>query len=191
MATFPSITPAYGMRKTSKPRIKVTQMGDGYENRVLFGLPSHQDPKVYDLTFNVSETESDVIEGFLRSRVADQASFTFTPPAEGFTKTGTYSQSTTTATITISNHGVAIGDILTIDYTSTASGSPTDGDFQVASVTDDNVFTVTTSNSATDSGNVSITLSGAGTFVCDSWTKSIPYNNRAIINCSFREVFEP
>lgn len=191
MATFPNISPTYGMRKTSKPRVKVTQLGDGYENRVLFGLPNHMDPKVYDLTFNVSETESDVIEAFLRSRVQDQASFTFTPPAEGFTKTGTYAQSTTTATITIANHGVAIGDILTIDYTSTASGTPTDGDFQVAGITSDDVFTVTTSNSATDSGNVSITLSGAGDFVCDSWTKSIPYNNRAIINCSFREVFEP
>ena len=191
MATFPSITPTYGMRKTSSPKVKTTQLGDGYEFRALFGLPSTQDPKVYDLTFNVSETESDVIEGFLRSRVADQASFSFTPPAEGFTKTGTYSQSTTTVTITITQHGVAIGDVLTIDYTSTASGSPTDGDFVVASVTNDNVFTVTAASSATDSGTVSITLSGAGKYVCDSWTKTIPYNNRAIINCTFREVFEP
>jgi len=191
MATFPSITPTYGMRKQSKPKIRVTSLGDGYEFRALYGLPLSQDPKVYDLTFNVSETESDVIEAFLRSRVADQASFTFTPPAEGFTKTGTYSQSTTTVTISITQHGVAIGDVLTIDYTSSAGGSPTDGDFVVASVTNDNVFTVTAASSATDSGTVSITLSGAGKYVCDAWTKTIPYNNRAIINCSFREVFEP
>jgi len=191
MATFPSINPTYGMRKTSSPKVRRTQLGDGYEFRALYGLPLSQDPKVYDLTFNVSETESDVIEGFLRSRVADQASFSFTPPAEGFTKTGTYSQSTTTVTITITQHGVAIGDVLTIDYTSTASGSPTDGDFVVASVTNDDVFTVTAASSATDSGTVSITLSGAGKYVCDSWTKTIPYNNRAIINCTFREVFEP
>ena len=191
MATFPSIQPTYGTRKQSTPRVRVSSLGDGYEFRTLFGLPFSQDPKVYDLTFVVSEEQSDVIEAFLRSRVNDQASFTFTPPAEGFTKTGTYSQSTTTAIITINNHGVAIGDVLTIDYTSTASGSPTDGSFVVGSVTNDNVFTVTTSNSATDSGNVSITLSGAGQFVCDSWTKTIPYNNRATINCTFREVFEP
>ncbi len=188
MATFPSITPTYGMRKTSSPKIRTTQLGDGYEFRALYGLPLSQDPKVYDLTFNVSETESDVIEGFLRSRVNDQASFTFTPPAEGFTKTGTYSQSTTTVTITITQHGVGIGDVLTIDYT---SGSATDGDFVVASVTNDNIFTVTAAASATNSGNVSITLSGAGKYVCDSWTKTIPYNNRAIINTTFREVFEP
>ena len=188
MATFPSITPVYGMRKTSKPKIKISQLGDGYEFRALLGLPLSQDPKVYDLTFNVSETESDVIEAFLRSRVNDQASFTFTPPAEGFTKTGTYSQSGTTVTISITSHGVAIGDILPIDYT---SGSATDGTFAVASSADANSFTVTAAASATNSGNVSITLSGAGQYVCDSWTKSIPYNNRAIINTTFREVFEP
>ena len=136
----------------------------------------------------MSETESDVIEAFLRSRVNDQASFTFTPPAEGFTKTGTYSQSGTTVTITISNHGVAIGDILVIDYT---TGSATDGTFAVASSADSNTFTVTAAASATNSGNVSITLSGAGQYVCDSWTKTIPYNERAIINTTFREVFEP
>ena len=191
MASFPNISPTYGMRKISSPKVRTTQLGDGYEFRALYGLPLSQDPKVYDLTFNVSETESNVIEAFLRSRVADQASFSFTPPAEGFTKTGTYSQSTTTVTITITQHGVAIGDVLSIDYTSTASGSPTDGDFVVASVTTDDVFTVTAASSATDSGTVSITLSGAGKYVCDSWTKTIPYNNRAIINCTFREVFEP
>ena len=110
------------------------------------------------------------------------------PPAEGFTKTGTYSQSGTTVTISITSHGVALGDVLTIDYT---SGSSTDGTFAVASVTNDNVFTVTAAASATQVGDVSITLSGAGQYVCDSWTKTIPYNNRAIINCTFREVFEP
>ena len=158
MATFPSITPTYGMRKTSKPKVKVSTLGDGYEFRALYGLPLSQDPKVYDLTFNVSETDADVIEAFLRSRVNDQASFTFTPPAEGFTKTGTYSQSGTTVTISITSHGVAIGDVLTIDYT---SGSATDGTFAVASSADANTFTVTAAASATNSGNVSITLSGA------------------------------
>ena len=188
MATFPSINPTYGMRKTSKPKVRVSSLGDGYEFRALYGLPLSQDPKVYDLTFNVSETDADVIEAFLRSRVNDQASFTFTPPAEGFTKTGTYSQSGTTVTISITSHGVAIGDVLTIDYT---SGSATDGDFVVASSADANTFTVTAASSATNSGNVSITLSGAGQYVCDTWTKTIPYNNRAIISTTFREVFEP
>ena len=189
MASFPSISPTYGMRKTSAPRIRTTNLGDGYEFRALFGLPLTQDPKVYDLVFaNISEEQSDVIEGFLRSRVNDQASFTFTPPGEGFVKTGTYSQSGTTVTITISNHGLAIGDVVTIDYT---SGSAVDGSFVIATTADDNTFTVTAAASATNSGNVSVTLSGAGKFVCQSWTKTIPFNNRATLNCTFREVFEP
>ena len=198
MATFPSITPTYGMRKTSSPKIKTTQLGDGYEFRALYGLPLSQDPKIYDLTFYVSESESDVIEGFLRSRVADQASFTFTPPAEGFSaKTGTFVQSDgsgaagTVITITFTNHGVAIGDVLTVDF----SSGPTDGSYVVASSADANTFTITSTSAdsalVTSATNVNFTLSGAGLYVCDSWTKTIPYNNRAIINCSFREVFEP
>ena len=198
MATFPSITPTYGMRKQSKPKVRVTSLGDGYEFRALYGLPLSQDPKVYDLTFNVSETESDVIEAFLRSRVADQASFTFTPPAEGFSaKTGTFVQSDgsgaagTVITVTFTNHGVAIGDVLTVDF----SSGPTDGSYVVASSADANTFTITSTSAdsalVTSATNVNFTLSGAGQYVCDSCTKTIPYNNRAIINCSFREVFEP
>ena len=198
MATFPSIQPTYGMRKQSKPKVRVTSLGDGYEFRALYGLPLSQDPKEYDLTFNVSETNADVIEAFLRSRVADQASFTFTPPAEGFSaKTGTFVQSDgsgsagTIITVTFANHGVAIGDVLTVDF----SSGPTDGSYVVASSADANTFTLTstTADSAlvTVATNVDFTLSGAGQYVCDSWTKTIPYNNRAIINCSFREVFEP
>ena len=190
MATFPSIQPTYsGFRKTSSPKVRTTALGDGYQFRALFGLPLTQDPKVYDLTFVVSEEQSDILEAFLRSRVNDQDSFTFTPPAEGFTKTGTYSQSSsTTVTITISNHGLAIGDVVTIDYT---SGSAVDGSFAVVTTADDNTFTVTAAASATNSGNVSVTLSGAGKFICKSWSKQIPYNNRSIITTTFEEVFEP
>tara|TARA_Y100000052_G_C2922823_1_gene69381 strand:+ start:198 stop:794 length:597 start_codon:yes stop_codon:yes gene_type:complete len=198
MATFPSITPTYGMRKRSRPKVKVSQLGDGYEFRALYGLPLSQDPKVYDLTFNVSETQADVIEAFLRSRVNDQASFTFTPPAEGFSaKTGTFVQSNgsggagTVITVTFANHGVAIGDILTVDF----SSGPTDGSYAVASSADANTFTLTSTSAdsalVTSPTNVDFTLSGAGQYVCDSWTKTIPYNERAIINTTFREVFEP
>ena len=184
------------MRKKSNPRIRTTALGDGYEFRTIFGLPLTQDPKVYDLTFNVSETQADVIEAFLRSRVNDQASFTFTPPAEGFSaKTGTFVQSNgsgsagTIITVTFTNHGVAIGDVLTVDF----SSGPTDGSYVVVTAADANTFTLTSSSSAlvTSPTNVDFTLSGAGQFVCDSWNKSIPYNNRAVITTTFREVFEP
>ena len=189
MATFPSIQPTYtGFRKTSSPKVRTTDLGDGYQFRALFGLPLTQDPKVYNLTFVVSEEQSDIIEAFLRSRGNDQASFDFTPPAEGFVKTGTYSQSGTTSTISINNHGLAIGDVVTIDYT---SGSAVDGSFAVVTTADDNTFTVTAAASATNSGNVSVTLSGTGKFICKGWSKDIPFNNRVVITTTFEEVFEP
>ena len=69
MATFPSFTPTYsGFRKKSNPIVRNVRFADGYEHRVLFGLASHQSPKVYNLEFNESEENADVIEAFLESR---------------------------------------------------------------------------------------------------------------------------
>ena len=113
MATFPSITPTYGIQKRSAPNVRKVQFGDGYESRFTMGI--NQNPKVYNLTFEVSETDSDTIETFLDARAADFASFDFTPPGEG----------------------------------------------------------------------------SSSKFVCETWSKSIPYLNRATIQTTFREVFEP
>ena len=111
MATFPSIDPTYGTRKNNSPKSRITQFGDGYQQRTQFGL--NQDPKVFNLTFNVSETDSDTIEAFLDARGATE-SFDYTPENDTARK-----------------------------------------------------------------------------FVCESWSKTIPYLNRATIQATFREVFEP
>jgi len=113
MATFPSITPTYGIQKSSAPVVRRVQFGDGYETRLKYGL--NQNPKVFNLTFEVSETDADTIETFLDARADDSASFDFTPPGEG----------------------------------------------------------------------------SALKFVCEQWSKSIPYLNRATIQATFRQVFEP
>ena len=124
MATFPSITPTYGQQKRSAPRTRTVRFADGFEHRILFGLAEHQNPKIFNFTFEVSESDNfnntgvssaDTIENFLDARANDSASFTFTPPGE-------------------------------------ASSSQ---------------------------------------FVCETWSKSIPYLNRATIQATFREVFEP
>jgi len=115
MATFPSITPKYGQQKRSAPNTRVVRFADGFEHRILFGLAQHQNPKVFNLTFEVSETDANTIETFLDARANDSDSFTFTPPGE----------------------------------------------------------------------------SSSSEFVCDAWSKSIPYLNRATIQATFREVFEP
>ena len=119
MATFPSIKPKYGQRKRSAPNTRTVRFADGYEHRILFGLAQHQNPKIFNLTYEVSETEADTIETFLDARANDSDSFDF---GEGFLPEETASN------------------------------------FK---------------------------------FVCENWTKSIPYNNRATIQATFRQVFEP
>ena len=124
MATFPSITPRYGQQKRSQPLTRTVRFADGYEHRILFGLAQNQNPKIFNFTFEVSESDNfnstgvssaDTIENFLDARANDSASFDFQPPGE-------------------------------------ASSSK---------------------------------------FVCEAWSKSIPYLNRATIQATFREVFEP
>ena len=80
MATFPSVTPTYGAQKSSAPNVRIARFGDGYEQRTTFGL--NQNPKQWDLTWNVSETDADTIETFLDARAADGASFEWTPLGE-------------------------------------------------------------------------------------------------------------
>jgi phage-related protein len=78
MATFPSITPSYGAQKTSQPRVRSIQYGDGYSQRLTFGL--NQNPKQWDLTWqNITEANSDTIESFLDARGGAE-SFDWTPP---------------------------------------------------------------------------------------------------------------
>ena len=79
MATFPSITPTYGAQKTSRPRTRTIQFGDGYQSRLLYGLPEHMNPKEWSLTWNVSEADADTIEDFLDARAEDSASFDWSP----------------------------------------------------------------------------------------------------------------
>ena len=119
MATFPSIKPTYGQQKISAPNTRRVIFADGYEHRILFGLAEHQNPKVFNFTYNVSETEADEIETFLDARANDSDSFDFPT-----------------------------------DYLPGETAS----NFK---------------------------------FVCENWTKSIPYKNRATIQATFRQVFEP
>lgn len=79
MADFPSINPTYGAQKTSQPKVRQVQMGDGYVQRLTFGL--NQDLKTWNLTFEVSETDADTIETFLEARGGSEY-FTWSPPDE-------------------------------------------------------------------------------------------------------------
>lgn len=77
MATF-TYTPSFEATESSKPRVRKFQAGDGYEQRVRFGLRT--DPKEWSLTFaNRTDTERDAIAAFLEAR-AGAESFDWTPP---------------------------------------------------------------------------------------------------------------
>jgi hypothetical protein len=62
--------------------------------------------------------------------------------------TGTYARATTTATITAANHGLVAGDWVYLDW------DLADNPYQVQTVTNANVFTVTVANSGSASGAV-------------------------------------
>lgn len=70
-------------------------------------------------------------------------------------RAGTYSQSGTTITVTISGHGLANGATVTLDFT---SGSAVDGTFTVSNVAT-NTFDITAASSASTSGDVRLSLS--------------------------------
>ena len=91
MATFPAITPKYGIRKTSAPITRTVRFADNFEQRILFGLASHQNPKTFNFTWEVSESDNfnstgissaDTIENFLDARALDNASFDYQPAGE-------------------------------------------------------------------------------------------------------------
>ncbi len=79
MSAFPDFDPAPGITKQSAPQVRVAQFGSGYSQRSTFGI--NQNPKIYNLTFRVSETEADTIEDFLDARGGVE-NFTYTPPGE-------------------------------------------------------------------------------------------------------------
>jgi phage-related protein len=77
MATF-TWTPSFEATESSRPRSRVARFGDGYEQRLRFGL--NTDPKEWDLTFSErTDTERDQISDFLEARGAVE-SFDWTPP---------------------------------------------------------------------------------------------------------------
>jgi phage-related protein len=77
VATFTWI-PDYGYQKETRFNVRKTQFGDGYEQRVRFGI--NTTAETYSLTFeNRDNTESDAIEAFLKAREGVE-SFDWTPP---------------------------------------------------------------------------------------------------------------
>ncbi len=80
------------------------------------------------------------------------------------TQAGTYSRNTAgVITVTSTAHGLAVGNFVTLDFT---SGTAVDAKFTVATVVDANTFTITDGTTTSTSGNVVHTkAAGAPSFV--------------------------
>ena len=74
-----AFTPIYGLTKRNVPNTRVVKFGDGYEHRLSFGL--NQNAKIFNLTFEVSETDADTLTDFY-ARAVDGANFRYTVPTE-------------------------------------------------------------------------------------------------------------
>ena len=71
-------TPDFGALRKSRPNVRTLRFGDGYEQRLTFGL--NQNPKIWDLRWTAKDsTDADAIEAFFDARAADNASFDWTP----------------------------------------------------------------------------------------------------------------
>lgn len=68
---------------------------------------------------------------------------------------GTYSQSGTTLTVTLTGHGITNGETVPLSLSSSSTGAPASGSYSIT-VTGANTFTATMPNSATDSGVVTV-----------------------------------
>jgi len=70
-------TPDFGASRKSAPAVRSVKFGDGYEQRLVFGL--NQNPKEWSLTWTAkSNSDADAIEAFFDAR-GGQESFDWTP----------------------------------------------------------------------------------------------------------------
>jgi len=91
--------------------------------------------------------------------------------------TGNYSRTGTTVTITVTGHGLIVGNLVYIDYTVATGTAPFDGLYEVSGVTDANTFTVTSSASTSSTGSVTLlrkTIRASGNISCISAAMSSP-----------------
>lgn len=77
MATF-THTPDFGAQKTTRPTARAVKFGDGYEQRLSYGLNTQ--PQSWNLTFSVrTDVEANAIEAFFATEAA-VGWFYWTPP---------------------------------------------------------------------------------------------------------------
>tara|TARA_R100000234_G_scaffold33603_3_gene19760 strand:- start:296 stop:886 length:591 start_codon:yes stop_codon:yes gene_type:complete len=196
MAIFPTtIKPSFTFQKTEKPKVRVTKLGDGFEQRVVFGLPTQQDANEFNVNFkHITHEEARTIDAFLKSQALLGASFTFTPETESIsakTVQITVASGTTVGAIASNNHGIALNDFINITASDNTSIVPI-GNYLVQTYTNQNEFKIKTLASNTSNPfNITYLRSGAGQYACEDWSYTLENARTATLNAKFRQVFEP
>ena len=196
MAIFPTtIQPSFTFQKTEKPKVRITKLGDGFEQRVVFGLPTQLDANVFDVNFkHITHQEARTIDAFLKTQALLGASFTFTPETESIsakTVQITVDSGTTVGVIDSNNHGIALNDFINITASDNVSIVPV-GNYLVQTYTNQNKFKIKTLTSNTSSPfNITYIRSGAGQYCCEDWSYTLNNAKTATLKAKFRQVFEP
>ena len=197
MAIFPTtIQPSFTFQKTEKPKVRVTKLGDGFEQRVVFGLPTQLDANVFDVNFkHITHQEARTIDAFLKTQALRGASFTFTPETESISATSVtlnIEDESTVGVVTSNNHGIAENDFINITASNNALVGT--GNHLVQTYTDQNTFNIKTTKNETGnlvSVNITYIRSGAGQYCCEDWSYTLNNAKTATLKAKFRQVFEP
>ena len=120
MATF-YFTPDFGLDEQHEPRILRTAMGDGYEQRLAFGLQTQ--PVVLNLSFvNRSLAEAEAIDRFLTEQGGYQA-FDFAPQYRGQRNLITWSEDFRTTALAGSTRPWAHSSNIILTHNSGGTGT--------------------------------------------------------------------
>lgn len=80
MEIFPAYQPVYSATKKSDPIVRSSVLGGSYQHRTSFGI--NQNRKEWSLTFNLSESDANIVEQFLDLHAEPQKAFAWIPPNE-------------------------------------------------------------------------------------------------------------
>ena len=119
------------------------------ETSVILDLPDLIDSQ--QILADREDTDSTPFSGTKTNCSVSGGGLELTDPT--VVKTGTYSQSGTTITITSTSHGIAASERLQFNFT---TGTAISGLYDIVSVPNANTLTITSTKSITTSGNVSI-----------------------------------
>jgi hypothetical protein len=128
------------------------QINAGYP---IYAMPSTTTAQYYeDIDYGAVLAGTKVTTTLTSNVISGSTTITPSISVRGTSSTAaTYSQTTTTITVTSASHGLLAGALVYLDFT---SGTATDGTYTVVTSAT-NTFTVTSATSTTTSGNVSWT----------------------------------